>query len=364
MSVYQGYDESMSLLLVLYAVMSAGAGELQTALDEMRSIQDVPGISAAVVRDGEIVFAGGSGFADLETGLPMTADTVIYMGSLSKVLTAMLVLSLVEDKRVALHEPVTAISKAPITTGSPVRVVPLLTHTSGLAREGDFDYWFTADFPDSTALLSYLQDAPLRFTPGQGFHYSNVGYAALGMVIETASGKPYRDLLRSRVLGPLEMKNSGMEASGENVANGYTPRGLILPSQDRPFAGVGEKVADRHIRMYHHARSMTPAFGVYTTTLDLCQLALSLLGFGTSVISESLSERMWEPQAGGWGLGLKIQQHQGGMLARQDGWFAAHRSHLLLDPAQGIAVAVQANSDNASPGKIAEVLHALVMKGT
>ena len=66
--------------------------------------------------------------------------------------------------------------------------------------------------------------------------------------------------------------------------------------------------------------------------------------------------RMRDRQASGWGLGLKIQRYKGHAVARHDGWFAAHRSHLILDVRDGIAVIVMTNSDNANPTKIAEAL--------
>ena len=66
--------------------------------------------------------------------------------------------------------------------------------------------------------------------------------------------------------------------------------------------------------------------------------------------------RMRDRQASGWGLGLKIQRYKGHSVARHDGWFAAHRSHLILDVNDGIAVIVMTNSDNANPTKIAEAL--------
>jgi CubicO group peptidase (beta-lactamase class C family) len=347
----------MNSALLLVGLIASGPLDLQAVLDRVRDKQDVPGISAVVIRNNEIVFAGASGVADLESARPMTADTVMYMGSLSKILTAVLALQLVESHELGLEDPVGGIAIESEQDTSAIRVAHLLTHSAGLEREGNFGYWFTADFPDSTSLARYLANTKLRFAPGTDLHYSNVGYAALGRVIEEASNQSYGDALRERVLEPLEMTASGVAGTGKFVSTGYTPAGRIVPSKARPFAGVGRQVGRRHVRVYHNARAMSPAFGVYTSARDLGRLALFLLGNGAdSVLSQAMRRRMHQRQASGWGLGLRVQRKDGRTLARHDGWFAAHRSHLLLDIDAGSAVVVQANSDNAATGKIANAL--------
>jgi CubicO group peptidase (beta-lactamase class C family) len=102
---------------------------------------------------------------------------------------------------------------------------------------------------------------------------------------------------------------------------------------------------------------MTPAFGIYASASDLGRFARFLLGYGgDDVLSKHMRARMRERQASGWGLGLKIQRYAGHTVARHDGWFAAHRSHLLLDARDDLAVIVLTNGDNASPQDIAEAL--------
>ena len=109
--------------------------------------------------------------------------------------------------------------------------------------------------------------------------------------------------------------------------------------------------------MYHDAKAMTPAFGIYASASDMGRLARFLLGYGgNDVLSQDMRARMRQKQASGWGLGLKIQKYKGHSVARHDGWFAAHKSHIILDVRDGIAVIVMTNSDNATPKDIAEAL--------
>jgi len=347
----------MTATFLFLALTITTAPDLQAVLDDQRLAQDVPGISAILIRSHEIVFAGGSGVADLETGQPVTADTVMYMGSLTKILTAVLALQLVESGTLGLEDPVPGIATGLKTDRPEIRVSHLLTHAAGLEREGNFGYWFSADFPDSVALGEYLATADLQFAPGSDRHYSNIGYAALGRVIEGASDQSYADALRDRVLEPLAMASTGVAGSDTIVSTGYTPRGKLIPSAERPFAGVGRRVGARRVRMYHDAQAMSPAFGAYTSARDLGRLALFLLGNGSdSVLSPKMRVRILERQASGWGLGLRIQRKNGRRSARHGGWFAAHRSHFLLDVDAGAGVVVLANSDNADTRRIADAL--------
>ena len=339
---------------VIIAAMASTIAALQATLDEQREAQDVPGVSAVVVTQGEVLFAGASGLADLEQDVPMTPDTALYIGSVSKVLTAVLILQLVESGELSLDEPVNGIGN---DSQTPVLLWHLLAHASGLEREGDFGYWFSADFPTTAELAAYLSGAALRFAPGSDTRYSNIGYGALGLVASRALSQTYEQALRSQLLLPLGMTSSGTQWSGAEMANGYTPPGKRLPNEDRPFAGVGESVGDRHVRMYHDARAMSPAFGIYSTANDMGRLLGLLLDRDSDdILSATMRTRMRERHSSNRGLGLRLTSIDGREVARHDGWFAAHRSHLLLDYETGTGIVVLTNGDNAEPADIAEVL--------
>ena len=287
----------------------------------------------------------------------MTPDTVLYAGSLSKILTAVVTLQLVEEGKLSLEGAVSGMPGDRTDGNNEIRLSQLLTHTSGLAREGDFGYWFNADFPDRAELAQYLASTELRTPPGTQYSYSNIGFAALGPVIERASGQDYAAVLHSRLFDPLGMHSSGAPGPAPDVAGGYTPPGRLIPNAERPFAGVGREVGNRHIREYHDAKAMTPAFGAYTSAQDLGQLARFLLGYGgEGILSGDMRKQMVTSQGSGRGLGLGVGQHEGRPIASHSGWFAAHRSHLLLDLQTEIGVVVLTNSDSGAPADIAEAL--------
>jgi len=353
----------MTAAFFVLALAASGTSGLQSVLDDYRQSQDIPGISAVVVSDDKVTFSGASGVADLKSATPMNADSVLYIGSVSKVLTAVLVLQLVESGKLSLGTPIANVGLDQVTDHAPISPAHLLGHSAGLEREGNFGYWFTADFPDNKALLEYLNGTRLRSEPGASLHYSNIGYAVLGQLVEQVTGKSYSEALRERVLGPLRMTASGARGPAADAVMGYTPVGRILPSSTRPFAGVGARVGNRHERSYHDARAMSPAFGAYASANDMGKLLIFLLGAGgDAVMSTAMRERLFERQASGRGLGLRVGQIDGRRVARHDGWFAAHRTHVLLDIENRLAVAVLANSDNASTGEIAEALLAAALR--
>jgi D-alanyl-D-alanine carboxypeptidase len=345
----------MNIPLIMAAMAVTSGPGLQQVLDRVRIDQEVPGVSVVVAQRDEILFAGASGVADLESGRAMTPDTVLYAGSLSKLFTVVLTLQLAEQDKLSLDDVVDGIADA--SRHDSIRVRHLLTHSSGLDREGNFNYWFNADFPDRTALGRYLHNTDLRARPGASVSYSNIGYAALGAIIEQASGQSYDDTLSSRMLLPLGMGASGSLNPGPELAAGYSPLNTVIPSEERPFAGLGRQVGKRRIREYHNANAMTPAFGVFSSARDLSRLARFLLGYGgNEVLSDDMRTEMMTLQAGGRGYGIRLGKYRGRSVARHGGWFAAHQSHLLLDIQSGISVVVMSNGDSASPGKIAEAL--------
>jgi D-alanyl-D-alanine carboxypeptidase len=345
----------MNIPLIIAAVAATSAPDLQQVLDRIRIDQEIPGVSVVVAQHDEVLFAGASGVADLETGRSMTPDTVLYAGSLSKLFTVVLTLQLAEQGKLSLDDVVDGIAVA--SAHDSIRVRHLLTHSSGLDREGSFNYWFNADFPDRTALGRYLHNTDLRARPGASVSYSNIGYAALGAVIEQASGQSYDDTLSSRMLLPLGMGASGSLNPGPELAAGYSPANTVIPSEERPFAGLGRQVGKRRIREYHNANAMTPAFGVFSSARDLSRLARFLLGYGgNEVLSDDMRTEMMTLQAGGRAYGIRLGKYRGRSVARHSGWFAAHQSHLLLDIQSGVSVVVMSNGDSASPGKIAEAL--------
>ena len=221
------------LYLSLFAALDAGN---YAAVLNSEATDSGPGLAAIVIAEGEVTFAGARGLADIETGRPLSVDTPLYAGSLSKVFTAVIVLKLVDDGLLSLDTNVDF--GQPETTRAPFDVSLLLSHASGLPREGNFGYWFSGEFPDDMALREYVIEQLGHIQPGGKSRYSNVGYAVLGLSAAQATGRPFAALLAEHIVQPLGMTATGAPGPTAGIARGYTPADRLIPSEKRPFAGV------------------------------------------------------------------------------------------------------------------------------
>ena len=204
----------------------------------------LPGAVTLVARHGEVAHFSALGQADVERGTPLSTDTIFRIYSMTKPLTSVAFMMLVEEGRIALEDPVEAYIPAwkdlgvfvagvppqclTERTGRPMQIVDLLRHTSGLtygfqsrtnvdaayrkAGIGEVETRGTlAEFIDQLGRM------PLEFSPGEAWNYS-VSTDVLGYLIEVVSGMPFQDFLRTRILGPLGMVDTDFHVSADKVA--------------------------------------------------------------------------------------------------------------------------------------------------
>jgi CubicO group peptidase (beta-lactamase class C family) len=161
-----------------------------------------PGLSVGVTDRDRTLAVRTYGLADLAAQRPVTPETLFEIGSIGKSFTAVLVLQLADEGRIDLHAPVDRYLPwftVPQAAGDPaITVAHLLSHTAGIAAGVDAT-------PEAAFQVWSLRDLPATSAPGERFHYSNVGYKALGLVLEAVEGRPYPEVLRARILDPLGM---------------------------------------------------------------------------------------------------------------------------------------------------------------
>ena len=170
--------------------------------------ENLPGLSVAVARDGEIVWTEGVGWADVEGRVPVTPRTQFRLGSVSKTLTAAAVALLHERGRIDLDAPVqTYVPRYPRKPW-PLTTRQLLGDIAGVhrIRGDDNDNPPGGRCASLDAALDTFAGEPLLFEPGTRFSYSNEGYAVLAAVIEALSGESFRDYLWRHVLEPAGMR--------------------------------------------------------------------------------------------------------------------------------------------------------------
>ncbi len=219
------------LFLVLLLASSAFAQNLASKLDaHVLSYVSQGRFSGSVLvaQGGKPVLSRGYGYADREWDIANTPDTKFRLGSITKQFTAMLILQLQQRGRLSVNDPVNKYVPDPPPAWQKITIHHLLSHTSGIPNFTSFpDYQKTMHAPSPPAdTLARFRNRPLDFEPGSQWRYSNSGYVLLGYIIEKVTGRPYADVLREFILGPLEMEDSGYDMPQtllKRRASGYAP---------------------------------------------------------------------------------------------------------------------------------------------
>jgi N-acyl-D-amino-acid deacylase len=220
----------------------------------------IPGAAVAISRRGRLVHARGYGFADVEKQISVAPDALFRIASISKPVTAVAVLQLVEQGRFGLDDKL--LDRLPIepflAPGSEldprtrsITVRQLLQHTAGWDRDVAFDPMFRSVeiareldvFPPARPphIMRYMFGRQLDFAPGERYAYSNIGYSILGRLIEKYSGDSYDGYVKSHVLGPLGIHRMQL---GKTLADGRAPGEVKYyeTSGETTSAVVGEKI--------------------------------------------------------------------------------------------------------------------------
>lgn len=318
-------------------------GARQARLQSAVKDHGLPGATAAVARDGEIVWAGAAGFADLEQGRAMAPGNVMRVASITKMFTATAIFILRDEGALDLDDPV---SKHVEEFPDPTRTIRhLLCHGSGLQRETPGDPgWRRGDFLMGNEFLAALSRSHLPFAPMQHFKYSNLAYGSLGEVVTRTSGIDYVDFVRGRIHKPLGLEASGFDPSEiptELRTKGY----LSVPDTDEVVEDEG---AWRDI-----PRSMG---GMHANVADLCRFISFLAGLVPGPLGEETLEELRYPAIpsdrdlnGAWALGPALTRHENTVLMGHAGGLFSFASLVLIDLTSGVSCAAIANVGDGGP---------------
>ncbi len=343
---------AMSALVLIAAAASGGESpkspgspaaweRIEAAVRSRMSAERIPGLAIAVADSSGRTAERYFGAADLKTGRPVAPDTLFQIGSLSKAFTAALVLRLVEAERLDLESPVT--EWLPWFRPSQGVRVPtihqLLTHTAGLPGDRD-------DIPSPLPVVFATRER--RALPGgsPGFHYSNIGYQALGLVLETAAHRPYAELLESEILRPLGMSaTSGTitAAARATSATGYEPAWDDRPPHPR------DPLVEAPWVEYAAADGC-----LLSNAADMARWLRMLLSRGAApsgrILSEESFGRMTRPwvrvaplDPSSYGYGFFVRSAEGRTFLLHTGGMPGFASALEADLGRGIGVVVLTN---------------------
>ena len=301
------------------------------------------GLSLAVADHDGAIWAATVGFADIAARREVTAGTLFEIGSISKGFTSALILQAQEAGLVDIDGPLEEYLPwfEVRSRFRPISLRDLMTHTAGIVSGTDFS-------GESAFEVWSLRETEATAEPGTWFHYSNVGYKALGLVLASVHGQPYHEVLRDRLLRPLGMAESESSITHDTrhrLAVGYEPfyddraprreDGLV------PATWVETSSADGSIAA--SARDMT-AWLRFLITGGLCGSGTRLLG--TSSMEEMLSPLVESDEPGfSYGLGLSISRVDGHRYASHGGGMIGYHAHMACDLDEGLGAVVLANGD-------------------
>ncbi len=321
---------------------AAVTGLVEEALREDPS----PGASVAVQRDGEVLFAAGFGYADLEHRVPATRDTVYRIGSVTKQFTAAAAMLLVEDGKLDLGADLREVLPEYDTGGFLVRVEQLLHHTSGIKGYTEMEeFWEAARLDLSHEEMTELfSSVPYEFEPGDRYQYNNSGYYLLGMIIERLSGLTYTGFLEERLFGPL-----GLEATH------YLDNDPIVPDRAEGYEalpGGGFRNDDPlSMRLPYAAGSLG------SSVMDLMRWQTALAT--GDAVGEAAYEAMTTPgrlidgDEINYGYGLGLAREHGLAEVAHGGGINGFRAQLSWYPEERLGIAVLMNAGSGRPGLLA-----------
>jgi serine beta-lactamase-like protein LACTB, mitochondrial len=330
---------------------------IEAAVSKFMASTHVPGVSIAVVENGQLEWAAGFGFADLENNVPASEQTLYRLASISKSLTATGAMQLWERGKLDLDAPVQKYCPAFPQKSAPITTREVMGHLGGIRHyktgPDDLEIGNTKHFDDPIqAGLDFFKSDPLVAAPGSHFHYSTQGYTLVGCVMEGASGAKYTDFMRQNVFGP-----AGMERS--EVDNRFT----IIPFRTRFYEK--SKSGDVQNADFLDSSYKIPGGGWLSSAEDMAKFEIAILS--DKLIKRTTRDLMWTPlkpsdgSKDGYGLGWGVGDEGGVAIVSHTGGQQGTSTAFLIAPAQQDGVVVLTNMEDVPARELAnEILKVVI----
>jgi len=337
----------MIVLFLLVRVLAyCQADSTDLIVQNMMKEQKIAGLSLTVVKNGKPVVNKGYGLANVEHNVPVTKETVIRLGSVSKQFFTTAILKLMEEGKLTIDDHVHKFFPDAPETWKPIQVKHLMSHTSGLKREGPA-YNNSIIQPDLVIIKS-AYSLPLDFKTGEKYQYCNLAYFMLAEIITQLSGMPWQDYIREKLFIPAGMKNSGMTDFYPiipNRASGYMHKNGLLVNADAMYA-------------------VRPSGGFLSTSTDMI-LWDKVLREKNIILKKENWELLWQPfiktsdnaaSKAYYGFGWIVDERNGRKVVEHGGSNVGFRSYYTRFVNDGLSIIIMTNTDEANPGAIVRAL--------
>jgi CubicO group peptidase (beta-lactamase class C family) len=331
--------------------------QIEKAASSFLSANSVPGISVAVVQEGDLVWSSGFGMADLENFVPATSSTLFRLGSISKPITATAILQLYERGKLDLDAEVQKYCPAFPKKEWPITTRELLGHLGGIRHynpdgKGDIPEDSAKHFATMEESLQIVAGDPLVAKPGTKFQYSTYGYTVLGCVLEGAASEKYVDYVKENIFEPAGME----ETQADNFFS-------IVPHRTRWYhkdkAGVVQNagVLDSSYKI--------PGGGLISSADDMARFEIAILA--NKLLKPATRELMWTPQKAadgsqnGYALGWATARKYGLALVEHTGGQQGTSTSFILVPERRAGIVVLANMDGVDAAALSSDILRIVL---
>ncbi|TDR41127.1 CubicO group peptidase (beta-lactamase class C family) [Tahibacter aquaticus] len=330
-------------------VVVKGSAQRKMALTQRMAFHQVPAVSIALINDGRVEWARAYGMADSASQRPATASTLFQAASVSKPVSALGALRLVEQGKLALDGDANRqldawkIPQNEFTRQTPVSLRMLLNHSAGTTVHGYMGYAQGQKLPTLLQILDGVapaNSAPVRvdIAPHSAWRYSGGGYSIVQLMMSEASAQPFDVYMKSAVLDPLGMVHSTFA--------------VPLPQNLRKQAATAYDGSGRAIAGQWHDYPESAAAGLWTTPGDLANVVLDVqrseAGKPSGILSRNMTTAMLTRGLGEYGLGFFVERLGDRTSFGHSGGTAGFRAQLYGYTRTGQGVVVMTNSDNGT----------------
>jgi CubicO group peptidase (beta-lactamase class C family) len=245
--------------------------QVDATVQSLMSLYDVPGVAVGLIKDGKIIYTKGYGVRNVQTGQPVTENTIFAIGSVSKSFTALDVAEQVDAGKLNLDAPViTYIPDFKLSDPQATRQLTLrhlLSHTSGVPP---FDDWYAAPAKDRKQVVDDMASVKLTAPPGKVWQYTNQNFVVAGYALEQVMGQSWEDYTRQHVFEPLGLTSASFDVATMQKAPDYaSPHALDVLNGMQP------------IPFFTNLAPIGPAGSINANVLDMAKYAAFQLGDGT-----------------------------------------------------------------------------------
>jgi CubicO group peptidase (beta-lactamase class C family) len=331
--------KKLLILLFLPSLAFAQVDSTDIIVKRMMDQQKIVGLSLAVVKNGRPVVNKGYGLANVELNTPVTSETVIRLGSVSKQFFSTAIMKLMEEGKLSIEDPVHKFFPDAPETWRPIKIKNLMSHTSGLQREGPAYDMF--EVQSDLIVIKSAYNLPLDFKTGEKYQYCNLAYFMLAEIIRQVSSMPWQNYIHDKLFVPAGMKDSHMTDFYRiipNRASGYMHRHDTLVNAPAMLA-------------------IRPSGGFLSTTSDMIKWEKTIAE-KKIILKKENWEKLWqafikmsdEPDSKAYyGFGWAMDEYKGHKIVTHGGANPGFRSVYIRFVTDDLSIIILTNTDEADP---------------